>query len=55
MLEIVEDVHLAARGLRGDNLVLLRHVAGPIYFTLVVYLQFYLDALVLGDPVCPKG
>ncbi len=39
MLRIVEDEHFAAGSLRGDDARVLRHVARPVHFALVVDLD----------------
>ena len=49
MFEIVKDVDLAGGCLRGNDLVLLRHVPGSVYLALMVDLEFDLDALVLWN------
>ena len=49
MFEVVEDVNFSGGGLGRDDPVRLGHVAGFVYLTLVIDLQFDLDALVFGN------
>jgi hypothetical protein len=48
MLEVIEDVNFAWGSFSRDDLVRLRHVAGAVHFSLVIDLEFDLDALVFG-------
>lgn len=43
VLCVVEDQHVAGRGLGGDDARILRHVAGSVHFSLVVDLDLNLD------------
>ncbi len=45
MLEIVKNMHFPADGLRSYYLVRLGHLSSSVDFTLMVNLNFYLNAL----------
>jgi hypothetical protein len=49
VFEVVEDVNITGGGLGRDDPVRLGHVSGFVYLTLVIDLQFDLDALVFGN------
>ena len=54
MLKIVENVHLSRHCFRRNDLVLLRHVAGPVDFATMINLKLDLNPFIFWRACRPR-